>query len=276
MNASSEVKTARRRFTPSGNRLIVAVGVASCAGLLLTFAHPAAPTPPVLAFDPARVAEVELADRERLANADAEPTGPAAEVWQLYHQAGEAEVGTESREEFAARQRAMADALSELRDARGDGAVATLRSRALAELQAALAGELDGDSEGAALGSFPATTEGYGLFEGGEPVAPPFVIRTLFAGRFNGILGLELTDGMTEIEEKAYWGWLAVEVPDPPPALHVRAMERLGAVAPDLARELRAYRALEAGHGAEAAALYGRLPTLRARNAAMAAQSAGL
>jgi len=256
--------------------LIVAVGVASCAGLLFTFAHPTAPSPPVLAFDPARVAEVELADRERLAAAEAEPTGPAAEVWRLYHAAGVAEVGTETGEEFAARQRAMADAVAALRDAGGDGAIEGLRARALAELRAALAGELDGEDEAAALGSFPATTEAYGLFQGGEPVAPPFVIRTLFAGRFNGILGLELTDGMSAVEEKAYWGWLAVEVDEPPPALLARAMQRLTTVAPDLARELRAHRALEEGHGAEAAALYERLPTLRARNAALGAQSVGL
>ncbi len=274
MNASSEVKTGRRRFTPSGNRLIVMVGVASCAGLLLTFAHPAAPSPPVLAFDPALVAEVALADRERLADAEAEPTGPAAEVWRLYHQAGEAEVGTETRSEFEARQRAMADAVEALREARGDGAIDVLRSRALDELRAALADELEGEAEAAALGSFPATTETYGVFREGAPVAPPFVVRTLFAGRFNGILGLELTAGMSDIEEKAYWGWLAVEVADPPPALQTRAMEQLGAVAPDLARELRAYRALEQGHRGEAAALYERLPTLRARNAALAAQSA--
>lgn len=273
MNASSEVKTGRRRFTPSGNRLILAVGVASCAGLLFTFAHPAPAGPPVLAFDPAAVADVESADRERLADAETEPTGPAAEVWRLYHRAGEAEVGTEGRAAFEARQRQMVDAVEALREARGDGAIDTLRSRALAELDAALAGELADDAEAAALGSFPATTETYGVFQDGAPVAPPFVVRTLFAGRFNGILGLELTAGMTEVEQKAYWGWLAVEVPDPPAALAARAIEQLGAVAPDLAREVRAYRALEQGHGAEAASLYERLPTLRGRNAALAARS---
>lgn len=271
MKAPSEVKTGRS--TPSGSRLIIVMGAAGCAGFLLTFARPAPPTPPVLAFEPARIATVELADQERLRDADPEPTGPAAEVWDLYHQAGEAEVGTETGAELQARQRRMADAVDALREARGDGALAVLRARALAELQLALAGQLEGEAEAAAIGSFPATTEAYGVFADGEPVAPPFVVRTLFAARFNGILGLELTDGLTDVEKKAYWGWLALEAPDPPPALRAKAMEGLTAVDPDLANELEAYRAFVDGHPAEAAARYGRLPTLRARNAALGAQT---
>ena len=274
MNEPAEVKTGRRRFTPSGNRLIVAVGVASCAGLLFSLTRPVLPSPPVLAFEPSLIAEVEREDRERLTGAESEPAGAAAEVWRLYHAAGEAEVAPEGREAFEARQRAMADAVEALRDAEGAEALATLRSRALAELEAALAGDIE--NEAPALGSFPATTEAYGVFRDGEPVAPPFVVRTLFAARFNGIVGLELTADMSEVERKAYFGWLAVEAPEPPSALLTRAMEELEAVAPDLTVEVRAYRAFAEGHGAEAAVLYARLPTLRGRNAALGAQSSGM
>lgn len=273
MKASSEVKTGRLRFTPSGNRLILMVGVASCAGFLLALARPALPGPPVLSFDPARVAAVEAADEATLARAAGEPSGPAAEVWRLYHAAGLAEVGSETREAFDARQEATAAAVAALREAEGDEALATLRARALAELEAGLAGELDGEAEAAALGSFPATTETYGVFEDGRPVAPALVVRTLFAARFNGIVGLELTDDMSAVERKAYWGWLALEAPDPPPQLLARALEELDEVAPRFALEVRAHRALTAGHAAEAAAFYGRLPTLRGRNAALAAHA---
>ena len=271
MKGPGEVK--KGRSTPSGSRLIVAVGAAGCAGFLLTFARPAEPTPPVLAFEPAAVAAVALADRERLADADPEPTGPAAEGWHLYHRAGEVEVGSESRAEREARQRTIADAVDALVEARGEGALAVLRSRALAELERALAGELEGAEEVAAIGAFPATTEAYGVFADGEPIAPPFVVRTLFAARFNGILGLELTAGMTDVEKKAYFGWLALEAPEPPPALRARAMEALTELDPDLANGAEAHRAFLSGHPAEAAARYERLPTLRARNAALGAQS---
>lgn len=267
MKGAPEVKGERSRMTPAGTRLILAISLAGCAGFLLAFPRPALPSPPVLTFEPAAVAAVQASDRADAARA---PTSEAAErVWELYRQASRAEVETEPTQVFQARQRATTHAVAAL-EAAEPGALARLRAKALLELEAALNGELEGD-EAEVLGSFPATTERYGVFAEGDPVAPRFVIRTLFLGRWNAIMQRELTEGMSPVELRAYWGWLAVEAPGAPAELRARAREALAEVAPDLARRAQAYDAFDQGRPAEAAALYERGDTLRDRNFALGA-----
>jgi hypothetical protein len=104
-------------------------------------------------------------------------------------------------------------------------------------------------------------------------VAPFFVIRSLFLARWNAIMGLELTDGMSPVERKAYWGWLAIEAESAPGNLSADALAELQEVAPELAQEARAHQAYLEGFPAEAAARYETLEGLRARNYALGARS---
>ena len=267
MKHDSEVKAGGRRLTPSGIRLIVTITVAGCAGFLLTFAKPVAPLAPVLALDPEAVQRVLDADGE---GAAAAPDTPAAEaVWELYRAAGRAEAGVESAAHYEARVAATQRAVAAL-EAEDSAALDRLRGKALVELEQALEGTAEAD-EATVLGSFPATTERYGVFADGAPVAPFFVVRTLFAGRWNAIMGRELTDGMSPVEQRAYWGWLAVEAGEVPDPLRTRAHEALQEVAPDLVRRVAAFAAFEGDRAAEAVALYGQGDTLRDRNFALGA-----
>ena len=189
-------------------------------------------------------------------------------VWELYRSAGLAETTTESERQRQDRTRAMRAAVAQL----DDETVAGLRRRALDAMTVALNNRLDSHDERAALGSFPATTERYGVFVAGEPAAPPFVVRTLFIGRWNAIVGNELTEGMSDTELEAYWGWLALEAPDPPASLWVQAVTALDSIAPERAAEARAWQAFTEGDYAEAAAFYEALGehSLRYRNYALA------
>ncbi|MAQ16762.1 MAG: hypothetical protein CMN30_18460 [Sandaracinus sp.] len=262
-----EVKGGRTRLTPAGSRLILTVVAAGCVAFLLTLPRPTAPRAPALVLDPAAVAIVREEDRRAAA---ATPESAAVEpVWELYREGGRAELAPESAQAFRERAAATQEAIAALVAEDPEG-LDQLRARATMELPAALRGDTE---DPAVLGSFPATTERYGVFEDGEPVAPAFVVRTLFAGRFNAIMGQELTAGMSEVERTAYWGWLAVEAPEPPAQLRARAREELAALDADQARLTAAFDAYESGLFAEASALYERGDTLRERNFALAAAS---
>lgn len=267
----------KKRLTSSGARLIVAVTAAGCAGLLLTLPRAVVPTgPPELVFPPSALHAVEERDQELAANA---PTDDASDrLRALIREQGRAEVAEgESEESFAARREAVASVAAEVAEAGGVDAIAALRAEAVLGLDGALGGRLAREEEEEVLGSFPRMLDRYGAQADGVQVAPPLVIRSLFAARWNAIAGRALTEGFSDAELAAYWGWLALGPNDAPAQMRADALAAYALAGGPSAAEARAWDAFARGDMVQAAALYRRASEatgdLRLRNHALAAQA---
>lgn len=270
--ASDKVKS--RELSGPGTRLILTTVAAGCAAVVLSLPQGVLPrSAPPLRFDPAAV------NAARTATSEAADTAAGWEsdspLWALYEAQGLAEIGEgESEEEFETRSRSIQTTVAEAREEGGDEAIVALRAQVVEGLDGALRG--DRDDEGAFLGSFPRMLERYGAMQEGERVAPDIVLRALFAARFNGILGLELTEGLSDVELQGYWGWLAlgaVDVPKERRGQALGAYVEAGGLDGD---EALGWFAYEDGDYASAARFYGRggdAGNLRLRNHAIACQS---
>lgn len=227
----------------------------------------------MLRFDPSAVSAALRATSEA-ANA-ASGWSTDSPLWPLYEAQGLAEIGEgESEEEFETRSQSIRTAVAQVREERGDEAIASLRAQVVEGLDGALRGGRD--DEGAFLGSFPRMLERYGAMRDGERVAPDIVLRALFAARFNGIMGLELTEGLSDVELQGYWGWLALGAADVPKERRAQALGaylEAGGLDGD---EALGWFAYEDGDFVSAARFYGRggeAGDLRLRNHALACQT---
>ena len=261
-------ETPERRMTPSGARLIVAVTAAGCAAVLLAIPQPVIPTEgPGLRLDRSAVSAVLDAE----SNAPAPSGEHVTKLLELHAEQGRVErTEGESRQAFAARERAIREAIAQL----SDDEIDALRARAMQRLGPALAGEVSEDEQAEVLGSFPRMLERYGAARDGEVVAPDFVVRTLYKGRWNGIHRRELTEGFAQVELQAYWGWLALHAESAPLGRRLEGLELYRRAGGGHADEARAYLAFRNEQEARASATYAEIfesrGDLRARNHALA------
>jgi hypothetical protein len=225
----------RRKLTDTGAGLLIVALASSVAAILLFMPRRVPPhETPGLHLDPDEVAEVLERDVDLAGQA---PDGElASEVLRLFGKHGEAEGAVREQGSARARAQDMRAAVARLRAVEGERSIAALRADALLRLPEMLL-ESDGTERRRFLGEFEETMVRYGLEVDGVRVAPPFVVRTLFMGRWNAVAGLPMTDGMSPIELQAYWGWLALESDAEP----VRRLEAL-----DLYEEAGGPRAVEA------------------------------
>ncbi len=274
-------------MTESGAKLIVWATAASCAGFLLALPRPTVPRgTPALVLDRAAVAEVEEED-ERLARGypsdleqmfaqpDDSPTPQTdmQKIRALYLDWGAAEAGGGGSYSVS-RGAAMRAAVSAVLAREGQDAIRALRAALLLRLPRALSGTDDEELDAALLGAFPRMLTRYGLTREGRVVGPAFVVRVLYAARFNMMLGLAPTQDFADEESRAYWGWLALGAPVDP-ALRLDALGRYEAAGGQHALEARAALLYALGRGIDASSLYEeayrRTGNLRLRNHAMAA-----
>lgn len=258
------------RATPSGTRLVLAVGAGACVALVLVVPRAVPPRElPPLVLDARALAEVEARDAARPA-----PEGELADrVRRGVEAQGRAEVGEgEPVAAYEARLRDLRDAATELARLEGEEAIDALRAEALAELPAALAGELPAEREEARLGSFPRMLERYGATRDGRVVAPEPVVRALFAARFDAIVWGDPTARLSAVERRAYWGWLALSERPVPAELRERALQEHARAGGWGSQEALAIHARETGRIPDAERAFGALATegnLRLRNAAL-------
>ncbi|MFO0685678.1 MAG: hypothetical protein U0234_26690 [Sandaracinus sp.] len=208
---------------------------------------------------PAADVAAELAAQEALA-ARAPDTEDEVRRRRLYLEHGLAEV---QRNDFPEQASQRAAALAQLRvaiAAEGDDAVAAARARDVGRVMPALRGEEEQTDEERAgeLGAFPAMLERYGAVIAGHRVAPELVIRAMFHARWNAIHGLALTEGMSAIARRAYYGWLAVEGGNAPLGMRLEALDAYEAAGGARVLETRAWLEHEAGERAAAGADYER------------------
>lgn len=268
-----EVKNGEKaRFSESGGKLLLVVVAAACAGALCVMPRPVPPAePPSVVLDRGEVATVE--SRRRAAAAGA-PDGAAARgLLVLFQEQGKAEAGR--RPSLERRRERFEQARAALEEEAGEEALAKLRARVIEALGEALAAPEGPDRDGW-LGSFPRMLARYGATSERGPIAPPFVVETLYKARFNAIVGLELVDGMEPVELRAYWGWLALHAGRAPMTRRLEALDRYAEAGGD--RIAEAAGALHYRRGAPARAsialerAYARDPSLRLRNHQMAAR----
>jgi hypothetical protein len=243
---------------------------AGCAVFVLIVPRPVPPAgPPALVLDPERVG-AQLAE-DRRAAAEAPPTPEIDELWL---EQGRAElVGNELRHMSEARAIRRKAAIDRLRLEHGPTLDGALRARACELLASALLGEHP--NAAAFLGSFPRALRRYGALSDGELVAPWLTVRALWKARYNGLFDLPLTEGLSPMELRAYYGWLALRAASVPLEQRLAAVERWAEAGGDGALEARAALLYESGQAGAAAdayrAAYEATGSVRLRNHALAA-----
>lgn len=261
-------------MTPSGAKLLAVILACGCAGIWLSLPRPVPPyEPPSLTLDGAAVQRVLATDRRGAGDA---PRGEAVFALEaLIREQGRAELGPgETPTAFQGRRAALERTAARVTREHGPNALAALRARATERLPQALAGGLEEDERDALLGTFPRMLERYDLVVNGERLAPPFVVRTLFKARWNGIVGLDLTAGLAPVERRAYWGWLALHAASAPIAMRQGALDAYAAAGGSRVAEARAVLSYREGDVERAAHWMGRAHAqhggLRLRNHALA------
>jgi hypothetical protein len=116
-------------------------------------------------------------------------------------------------QEYDRRQAAIHAANIALIEAHGRTAFEALRAKDVEEF-AEVFYETHGvprdDEETGLLGGFPTIATRYRVMVDGRIVAPELTVRALYKARWNSVHRQPLTDGFSEIERQAYWGWLAL------------------------------------------------------------------
>lgn len=277
-NAPARRDAALARVSRAGGLLIALVVGSALATSLLLVPRPVEPTEmPALVLDAAEVARV-IARDARLA--ESAPEGPeVVGLWTLYRAHGFAETGPgETRGSARERGRRIETELATLRRERGDAAVAALRAQATRTAIDVLDRGGSEQEQREVLGVFPRMLERYSLVRDGRRVAPPFVVRVLYAARWNAVHGLATTDGMAPVELRAYWGWLALHATGTDPGRRAEALRLYGEAGGARVAEARGVLAWEMGQYDVAAAsfmeAYETSGSIRLRNHALAADLA--
>lgn len=283
VGANSGVSASARSGRAELIGLILAISVP--AGLIGLWAspRPARPTEmPPLVFRTAEVQETiagEVAIESRLASDDPDEIHRRA----LYLATGLAEVRRDDRPEAASARVLQLTQLAHRIAERGPELLASARARDVGRLMPVLLDEGHRFTEterASELGAFPQMLERYGAVAGGRRIAPEIVLRTMFFARWSSIHGLEMTDGMTPLELRAYYGWLALEGGVAPLGMRADAVEAYASVGGTRVWEARGVLAFESGELATARSdfehAYELTGSVRLRNHALAAMQAEL
>jgi hypothetical protein len=265
----------KRRMPDSVASLALVLLASGCVWVLLFMPRPVPPTqPPPLVLE--RDAVVRVLARDRQDAASLRETPVVRQLNALWLDEGGAAV--QDFQPARLRSHQLQRQLAELRREQGEHAVGRLRARALMRLAELMEGQ-DPDAETRAfLGSFVALLHRYQAARDGDVIAPRFVVRTLFAARWNLIHALPITHGFASVELQAYHGWLALHASGAAPRLRALAVEAYAAAGgrwPEAARASLAYldqRPREALRALDAA--YASRPTWRLRNQGIAVRQA--
>jgi hypothetical protein len=197
----------------SGLKLIVWLVAASLTGAMLAIPQPVDPWEmPSLVLDRTAVSDAVGLD-ETLAD-EAPDSTEAQTLRGLFLDHGRSEANPPyERLEFDARQTAIHFASGALVEKHGAPAVAAMRASAVEEFIHVLGDGSDeerDDYEIGVLGGIRTVLETYGVMRDGVLVAPPLTARVFYKARWNSIHRRPFTEGFSQVELQAYWGWLAL------------------------------------------------------------------
>jgi hypothetical protein len=272
-----------REVSESGIKLICWVAAAALAGA--TLAIPQAVDPwemPSLVLDRQATSDAIRFDQSLAADA---PQSPEAQtVRSLFLAHGRAETNRPyPLREHDRRQAAIHHAIQALLAKRGPSALAAMRARAVEDFVHVfydLTPEERSAEDLAILGGFTEIVARYGLVRGHVVIAPELTVRALYKARWNAIHRLPFTDGFSEIELQAYWGWLALHGWGQPLPKREEALLAFGDAGGAHVEEAAALFDLLGGRPDRAASslqtLYSETGQLRLRNMSLGALHAAL
>ena len=197
----------------SGVKLIGWLLGAAFVGAMLATPQAVAPWElPSLVLDREAVSDAIAFDRALASEATA--SNEAETLRSLFLDHGRAETTPPYEvQEYDRRQAAIHAANVALIEAHGRAAFEALRASEVEEFVDVFydtRGVARDDEENGLLGGFPTIAKRYGLIVRNRIVAPELTVRALYKARWNSIHRQPLTDGFSDIERQAYWGWLAL------------------------------------------------------------------
>ena len=147
--------------------------------------------------------------------------------------------------DYESRQVEIFRTIRSIEQTHGEEAIAAIRALAVEDFMSCFRhGRLEPktDEQIGAVGGFEQMLDKYGVVFREVLIAPELTVRAMFKARWNLIHRKAVTDGFSEIELQAYWGWLALH------GWGVPLQERIDA--------LSLYRDAGGAHAAEATALF--------------------
>ena len=200
-------------MSESGLKLIVWLVAAALTGAMLAIPQPVAPWEmPSLVLDRTAVSDAIGLDETLAADAPDSPEAQALRTLFLDHGRSEANPPYE-RLDYDERQAKIHYANEALVGKHGAAAVAGMRASAVEEFVYVLGNDSDeerDDYETGVLGGIRTVFENYGVTRDGVLVAPPLTARVFYKARWNSIHRRPFTEGFSQVELQAYWGWLAL------------------------------------------------------------------
>ncbi|HET8936210.1 MAG TPA: hypothetical protein VFN67_22355 [Polyangiales bacterium] len=191
--------------------------VVTLAGIAL-IALPRAVAPlelPVLTLNAEDVSAQEREDAELAANAP--NTAKAKALMADYLNFGEAEIMVVAQPMLLEQRRRMLRLEQEAVVAEsGPKAGQAMRALALSKFEAALSGELPKTELKGVLGIFPHVLMQHLVTRDGLELGPHFVVRTLYKARWNRMCGLLPEAELSQIERRAYFGWMGLHAANLP------------------------------------------------------------
>jgi len=192
-------------------KLVVWVVAASLTGAMLAIPQPVDPWEmPSLVLNRKAVAE-EVRRNESLAATLSEGE-EVDRLRALFVGHGLAEVNPPyAKVDYDSRQADIHRAIKALVKKHGPEAFGAMRARAIDDFMHVFGdgmGTLDAKDDIGAVGGFREILERYGAIYREVLIAPDMTVRALYKARWNLIHRVPATDGFSEIELQAYWGWL--------------------------------------------------------------------
>jgi hypothetical protein len=215
-----------RRDTAFTSAFTLIAAATACAVVLVLMPRAVQPALPPLSLERADVAQQLERDRELAAHAPRSQL--ADELHGLYLEEGRAELGGASALVGAREQRMRMRSLSQQVFAQvGEAGVDGLRARALERYLQAFRGELTDVAEVRGLsGAFPELLQRYGVTDvGGRLLAPELTLRAAYKVRWNIVHDLPQLASLSEVERRAYTGFLALHAKAAPDVRTSMAVE---------------------------------------------------
>ena len=240
--------------------------------LCLWLALPA-PTPPLqapaLVLDKNAVAAQLARDHNAAAHVKRGPWVDRLRELYLQNGRGELEPIVDAHA-ITQRLKEASDALEHAKRTHGNDVALYLRAAACEKLEAVLRGEVTGAEKDAWLGLFANLLDRHHATHKGIPIAPHFVIRTLYKARWNTLHGLSHAHEFSPIEGQAYFGWLALHADTLPLRQRLQAIPEYQAAGGKRVHEAAAALLFARGHFSEARVAlqkaYEEAPSLRLKN----------
>ncbi len=200
-------------MTESGVTLVLWAVAASLTGAMLAIPQPVDPWEmPSLVLNRKAVAE-QMRRNEALA-ATLSDGEEVDRLRALFIGHGLAEVNPPyAKVDYDTRQANIYRAIKALAEAQGPEAFGAMRARAIDDFMHLFGdgrGKLDTEDDIGAVGGFREILGRYGAIYQEVLIAPEMTVRALYKARWNLIHRMQATNGFSEIELQAYWGWLAL------------------------------------------------------------------